>query len=193
MPMAHSAPTSPGATPWTSSPATATAAPPPALRASSAAAAPTRPPTCRPALADGRAVDEGEHRVDGRTVRRLVITSSTGGPGTRRFVYDVDPDTFVPVGGEWQFGVPEPGGHVVSIRFRVDTYERLPDTPENEKLLTITTGPNTTTTTTHTTQELRAREQQRLKEDCASANAKHGNGHKCPIAPVRAVRLFGRR
>lgn len=143
------------------------------------------------ALADGRAVDEGEHRVDGRTVRRLVIASTTlRGPGIDRFVYDVDPDTFVPVGGEWQFGVSEPGDHRVSFRFRVDTYERLPDTPANEKLLTITTGPNTTTT--HTTQELLEREQQRLK-DCASANAKHGHGHKCPRVPARGVRLLGGR
>lgn len=120
------------------------------------------------ALANGDLVDDGEHQTNRRTVRRLISKPAPENSErvSRRFVYDVDPVTFVPVGGEVQMQigpVTQDGGHPpITIRFYVDDYDRLPATPENEQLLKIATTPNTQITV-NTAEQIRARERDRLK------------------------------
>ncbi|WP_354697372.1 hypothetical protein DSM112329_02997 [Paraconexibacter sp. AEG42_29] len=93
------------------------------------------------ALASGKVTDTGERTVGGRTVRRLV-TALTDDAGFSRFTYDVDPDTFVPVGGTMEFGADRQDVRPM-IRFTVATYERLPATAANERLLAIQVPPGT--------------------------------------------------
>lgn len=128
------------------------------------------------ALTLGDLIDEGEQQVNGRTVRRLVGKPSPndGKRVTRRFVYDVDPDTFAPVGGEMQIGYPTTQGNPITTRFHVDEYDRLPATTENERLLKIATGP-ATKTTTNSAEKLREQERDLFK-DCVSV----GEVMRCP-------------
>ena len=86
----------------------------------------------RAMLASGTVRDAGEHRVDGRPVRRLVGEPSPKGfPPDTRFVYDVDPETFAPV--RYVIDFPEPRD--LDIEYFVDIYERIPLTPETAQLL----------------------------------------------------------
>jgi len=93
-------------------------------------------------LERGELRDTGEIESGGRTVRRLVASSDSG--RTRQeFVYDVDPETFAPVGGSVTTTSDETSGTTFVFSFRVERYETLPDTPENAGLLRITTTPST--------------------------------------------------
>jgi hypothetical protein len=94
----------------------------------------------REALDAGRAHDEGETRLDGRTVRRIRIDPPPWCTGTppfcpRRpaFVY-VDPETFYPAASE---GPGMINGRAVHIRIRYFEFEYLPRTDENLELTDI--------------------------------------------------------
>lgn len=98
----------------------------------------------RAMLASGEVRDAGEHRLDGRPVRRLVGEPGPDlyPPGTSSgtsFVYDVDPETFAPV--RYAIDFPEPIGP--DTEYFVDVYERIPLTPETAQLLEIQTPPDT--------------------------------------------------
>ncbi len=71
-------------------------------------------------LADGKLKDAGLVRVGGRSVRRL-----QGGDRLRDWIYDVDPNTFAPVGGSMTLHRPD-GATEGTTRFSVDIYERIP-------------------------------------------------------------------
>jgi hypothetical protein len=75
-------------------------------------------------LDQGNTRDEGVVDVDGRRVRRFLITQPMGGTCT----YDVDPDTYYGLGFACQGG---PNGH------GVETWEYLPRTPESSRLLSV--------------------------------------------------------
>jgi hypothetical protein len=99
--------------------------------------------TLRAMLAGGRVRDAGEATVNGRTVRRLVGTR-TRAFGKQRVTtsveYDVDPATFAPVRA--RIGLPVPSGaHRVSTVLDFRTFERLPLTAANAKLLTVQPRP----------------------------------------------------
>jgi hypothetical protein len=100
----------------------------------------------RAALAKGKLVDAGEVQVGGRTVRRLE-TKDKDDPNTLIvLIYDVDPVTFAPVGGQRIYYMPPKrrGGPrrdgPPPMRFAVETYERL---PIDEAQLTIKTDAKT--------------------------------------------------
>jgi hypothetical protein len=96
----------------------------------------------RALLASGKLLDKGEAQVAGKTVRRL-----TSKQGMRKLDFDVDPVTFAPLGGRIVYDLPSdskrPG---MDLRFVVEAFERLPITPETEKLLVITPPAGTKTT-----------------------------------------------
>lgn len=96
----------------------------------------------RAMLASGRVTDAGEHRVGGRTIRRLVSDEIQGSNARRRLVYDVDPKTFAPVQGSITLGQSAP----LSVHFVVVRYEHLPITAASAKLLTITPSADTKVT-----------------------------------------------
>ncbi|MDA0183916.1 hypothetical protein OJ997_26655 [Solirubrobacter phytolaccae] len=94
----------------------------------------------RAALDKGRLTDTGEVRVDGRTVRRLKSDQDLF-----VLIYDVDPQTFAPVGGSRAYYMPprKPGGKrrwAGTFAFTVDVFERV---PADENALTITPGADT--------------------------------------------------
>jgi len=96
------------------------------------------------ALTKGKLVDAGEVQSGGRTVRRLE-TKDKDDPSTLIvLIYDVDPVTFAPVGGERIYYTPpkHPGGPrrpgPPPMRFTVEAYERL---PLDEAKLRMTPGP----------------------------------------------------
>lgn len=104
--------------------------------------------TIRAALADGRLRAAGVVRANGREVRRLtgVLSRQHGG---RRVIYDVDPETSVPVTARVFMPVGSRSGGtrttvVVVIRFL--RYEHLPLNAETEGLLDIQASPRTPTT-----------------------------------------------
>jgi hypothetical protein len=86
----------------------------------------------RTALAKGALVDAGELQVGGRTVRRLETKDKDGPKTLLVLIYDVDPVTFTPVGGERRFYIPpkQKGGPrregPPPLRFTVETYDRVP-------------------------------------------------------------------
>jgi hypothetical protein len=98
------------------------------------------------ALAKGALVDAGEVQVGGRTVRRLETKDKDDPKTLLVLIYDVDPVTFAPVGGERisymppkRKGGPRRAGPP-PIRFTVEAYERL---PIDEAQLAITTDSKT--------------------------------------------------
>jgi hypothetical protein len=98
----------------------------------------------RSMLAAGRLRDTGEVTAGGRTVRRLIgeqRVPEVKGTFVQRTTYDVDPQTFAPLGGTVEFVLAH--GSKVAMRFHVDRYERLPLNGENAKLLTIRTNAKT--------------------------------------------------
>lgn len=113
----------------------------------------------QPMLQRGELHDTGELMADGRRVRRLQGERDFG-PGDRdttmRIIYDVDADTFEPVGGQIFMTETEGrGGRTVKTRvdFHIDLYERLLDNDANAHLLLPQTTPRTAVTT-DTVQEL---------------------------------------
>ncbi|HEX4108535.1 MAG TPA: hypothetical protein VHX88_10395 [Solirubrobacteraceae bacterium] len=109
-------------------------------------------------LADGELADAGTMQVGGRTVRELTGHSPTWGGST--VTYQVDPSTFAPISGSvtflWNGGAPLwKGGPVRSatIDFSVGSYQLLPDTAANERLLSIPTSSSPTVTTTTQAQQ----------------------------------------
>jgi hypothetical protein len=98
----------------------------------------------REAISEGRAHDEGETQLDGRTVERIRIDAPPGCPvpGCSRepsYAY-VDPDTFAPVQVESPHGyITTAGGPVVRLHmvWRTLTFEYLPRTPANLALADI--------------------------------------------------------
>ena len=84
----------------------------------------------RALLDSGKLTDEGEVQADGRTVRRLVSQD-----GIRTAVFDVDPTTFVPLGGSFTFKLAH--ASKLTVAFTVEVFERLPITPETERHLAL--------------------------------------------------------
>jgi hypothetical protein len=131
----------------------------------------------RSLLTSGKLADAGEQQVGGRTVRRLVRDD-----GLRRFVIDVDPETFAPVGGKMTFRRPA-GTRIPTMTqtFTVEAFERLPITPENETLLRIS-APAGTRTVVHTAADMRRfeREYRRWRKRCTREK---GGVSRCPGPP----------
>ncbi len=124
--------------------------------------------TLRSLLAAGKLRDDGLADVGGRSVRKLVETNvATDGNATskRTTTYYVDPDTFAPISGSLSMEDGNDRGMlpVSTIDFTVDTYETLPETSDNEKLLAISPPPGTTVIT-RSGDDARAREEQYLKD-----------------------------
>jgi hypothetical protein len=100
----------------------------------------------RAALANGTLVDAGEVQVDGRTVRRLETKGKDDPKTLVVLIYDVDPVTFAPVGGQRIYYMPpkRKGGPrregPLPLRFTVEAYERV---PIDETRLAIRTGSRT--------------------------------------------------
>jgi hypothetical protein len=98
----------------------------------------------REAISDGRAHDEGETQLNGRTVERIRIDPPSGCPvpdcsREPSYVY-VDPETFYPVRSESPHGyITPPGGPGVRLHMvmRTLTFEYLPRTPANLRLTDI--------------------------------------------------------
>ena len=122
----------------------------------------------RAMLSGGDVTDEGEQQADGRMVRRLVsVNRPRGDRGAEwRLVYDVDPQTYEPIGATVTITIPNPGGdsHTVTTRIHVDEYKRIPLNAATAKLLEIQTTPQTKIIV-HTAEELRERER-RMREQC---------------------------
>lgn len=98
----------------------------------------------REAIREGRAHDEGETQLDGRTVERIRIDAPPRCPfpdcsREPSYAY-VDPDTFAPVQTESPHGgINPPGGPFVRLHvvMRTLTFEYLPRTPANLPLTDI--------------------------------------------------------
>jgi hypothetical protein len=130
----------------------------------------------RALLTSGKLRDEGEQQAGGRTVRRLV-----GEDGLRRMVFDVDPVTFVPLGGSMTLRPPTARQQTMTATFVVEVFERLPITPESEKLLQLT-PPDGTKTTVYSAADMRRfeREYRAWRKQC-----RKGRNHRpaCPGSP----------
>jgi hypothetical protein len=130
----------------------------------------------RALLTSGKLTDEGEQQSGGRTVRRL-----TKDDGLRKMVFDVDPVTFVPLGGSMTLRPPNSRFPATTNAFVVEAFERLPITAETEKLLKIT-PPAGTKTTVYTAADRRRfkREYEAWRKKC-----RKGKNHRlvCPGAP----------
>jgi hypothetical protein len=129
----------------------------------------------RALLMSGKLKDQGEQQVGGRTVRRL-----SRDDGVRSMVVDVDPQTFVPLGGSISLRVP--GNRKIpehTMTFTVETFERLPISPDTEKLLTFT-APAGTRTVTRTAADIRRfqREYRKWRKTCKQR--KKDNRLICP-------------
>ena len=95
----------------------------------------------RALLESGRVRDLGEARSDGRVVRRLSHEDQYVS-----ITIDVDPRTFVPLGGSITHKprlLSLEQATAIHIRFKIEAFERLPRTAANERLLRITTPPGT--------------------------------------------------
>jgi hypothetical protein len=129
----------------------------------------------RAQLVSGKFKDEGEQQVGGRTVRRL-----SRDDGVRRLVVDVDPQTFVPLGGTQSLRPPgKPLSAAMTSTFTVEAFERLPISAETEKLLTFT-PPAGTTIVTRTAADIRRyqREFRKWRKTCKVVGKRHFL--KCP-------------
>lgn len=125
----------------------------------------------RSMLSDAEVSDEGEQRVDGKTVRRFVSVRQRPETQSRlRLVLDVDPATFAPLQGSVSLSFDGEGVRVVDY-LHVDDYRRLPLNARTERLLEIDAAPETTVTR-HSAQGLRER-MQRWKAKCRPL--KNGN------------------
>lgn len=126
-------------------------------------------------LAAGKLEDVGLVQAHGRTVRRL-----EGGDRLRGWIYDVDPDTFAPVGGELTRREGPASGD--STRFLVEAYERL---PLGTDVFTIQTKPRPEITTLTKNQFLarveRQRRQIKVWSRCVKRN--HGIHEGCGRSP----------
>jgi hypothetical protein len=150
----------------------------------------------RSLLASGALRDAGEVRVGDRTVRRLIgerlLDEGTLGGITRELTYDVDPDTFAPLQGS----IAYPGKESPLVRFTVERYERLPITPETERLLAVDV-PADAKVDRYTAEDVRRRREAE-REWRASCKPRKGGDIECPapphdLAPVRpAPRADGR-
>jgi hypothetical protein len=98
----------------------------------------------------------------------------------RGWVYDVDPDTFVPVGGSLTLRPPH--GPAATTRFFVEVYERL---PLGADVFTIQTKPRPKVTTLSKQEFLDRLEQLRRREKtwsrCVRRN--HGSHNGCGPSP----------
>lgn len=94
-------------------------------------------------LASGQLRDTGTVESGGRTVRRLVgTTTGVHVDGTpRQVVFDVDPETFAPIAGSTTIVLG--GDRRIVTRFEVQRYERLPLDDETAQLLRIPTDRDT--------------------------------------------------
>src|SRR4051812_43762636 len=93
-------------------------------------------------LAAGDVRDDGIVTHDGRQVHRLVRDQKVGrGPGTQRFVYYMDPQTFAPLGGRMYFDFAKNRRTVAE--FTISGYERIPLNAESRKLLQFDKTPDT--------------------------------------------------
>jgi hypothetical protein len=130
----------------------------------------------RTMLAKGKLKDAGLVEADGRTVRRL-----QGGDPLRRWVYDVDPDTFAPVGGSMTLHFPHGGGEHTT-RFYVEVYERI---PLGSDVFTIQTRPRPQVSTRTKQQVLaqRAEMQRRVKVWSRCVKRNHGSHKGCGPSP----------
>ena len=150
----------------------------------------------RTMLAAGRVVDAGLVRAHGRTVRRLTTRSATHGATHTELTYDVDPETFAPVGGSLRFvgrlqrlrpgSPPRTTGFTTS--FRVDAYERLPLDARTAKLLEI--APARGARVVVVSREERLRGQRERAVGCVRTAA--GN-RRCPLVVPPLLRPRGRR
>jgi hypothetical protein len=120
-------------------------------------------------LLEGDVADEGELQADGRTVRRLVSISRSADGVVQRLVYDVEPETFAPIGATLSVTFPasDGGSRDFTTRLRVDAYERVPLDATTAKLLQIQTTPHTKTTI-NSPEQLRAAQQRRDEVRAAS-------------------------
>jgi hypothetical protein len=98
----------------------------------------------REAISGGRAHDEGETQLDGRTVERIRIDLSSACPADPNCPREtpywyVDPETFYPVETVGSGVIAPPGGPVVQfhIVIRFLTFEYLPRTAANLALTDI--------------------------------------------------------
>ena len=131
----------------------------------------------RSLLTAGKLIDQGEMQAGGRTVRRLVRDD-----GLRRLVFDVDPQTFVPLGGSMTYRTPgktKIPAH--TLNYTVEVFERLAISPETEQLLTFT-PPAGTRTVTRTAADIHrwAREHRAWRKRCKVAGRNHRL--RCPTA-----------
>ncbi|MDO9354931.1 MAG: hypothetical protein Q7T55_14635 [Solirubrobacteraceae bacterium] len=148
--------------------------------------------TLRRMLRDGYLRTAGyENRRGGRAAFRLIgETRTTTGSGakkittTTRLKYLVDPSTFAPIELESSSDSPflrtRDGGKVESVSTTTFlTYETLPGTPENEKLLEIQPkGPFTTETTTAAQFEADAKARMKRENAEGRANALRTNAER---------------
>ena len=122
----------------------------------------------RAMLTGGEVTDEGEQQADGRKVRRFVIVRRRGhgnGAAEWRFVYDVDPETYAPIGATVTLNIPSRSGEPhITTRIHVDEYKRIPLNATTTALLEIQTAPQTKIII-HTPDGLRERER-RMREHC---------------------------
>jgi hypothetical protein len=124
----------------------------------------------RAQLVSGKFKDEGEQQVGGRTVRRL-----SRDDGVRKLVVDVDPQTFVPVGGTQSFRAPgKPLSSAMTSTFAVEAFERLPISAETVKRLTFT-PPAGTRVVTRTAADIRRyqREHRKWRKTCKLVGKRH--------------------
>ena len=120
---------------------------------------------------EGQFRDTGLHELNGRDVRRLVGIVEVRGETARtkehpepratvtkeQVEYDVDPETFTPIQMRQQEGVPgTPGYEPYMAVWDFQTFEWLPLTKDNVKLLSIQPAPGTKVTT-ETVKQFRAR------------------------------------
>jgi hypothetical protein len=128
-------------------------------------------------LTSGKLKDAGEQQSGGRTVRRL-----TKDDGLRSIVFDVDPVSFAPLGGTMTFRTP-PRTRIpaMTLTFVVEAFERLPITPESEKLLVIRPAAGTNTTV-YTAADMRRfeREYRAWRKKCRKAGKRR---LVCPGSP----------
>jgi hypothetical protein len=126
-------------------------------------------------LAAGKLKDSGLVETNGRTVRRL-----QGGDRYRHWVYDVDPETFAPVGGAVTTRFRR--GPDDTMRFIVEAYERI---PLGADVFTIQTKPQPRIRTLTKSQFLDRIAQQRRRarvwSRCVKRN--HGSHKGCGRSP----------